>query len=221
MRSAKGAQSGGAVQVVERQRDRERTMREILEVAIQEFSERGYLGARVDEIAALTRTTKRMIYYYYGSKEGLYLAALQHAYEQIVVPLERYGIEGMDPVEAIRQIALVSFDLHDGTPYFARLISLENMNQARFIGKGRGIAPMPRPLIPLVQELLDEGRRRGVITRELDARDVHMFISSLCFFRVNNRFTFKANFKRDMMAPALRQHYRTMVGDAIVAYLTS
>jgi AcrR family transcriptional regulator len=224
MRESRDGAKESGVAVVERQRDRERTMKDILEVAIQEFSERGYLGARVDQIAALTRTTKRMIYYYYGSKEGLYLAALQHAYRQIVVPIERYGIEGMSPLEAIRQIAYVSFDLHDGSPFFARLISLENMNRARFIGRGKGkeeaIAPLPRPLIPLLQELIDEGRRRGEISRDVDARDVHMFISSLCFFRVNNRFTFKANFGRDLMSPKLRQHYRDMVGDAVVAYLT-
>ena len=206
---------------VERQRDRERTKKDILSVATREFAERGYLGARVDEIAALTRTTKRMIYYYYGSKEGLYLAALAHAYEQIVVPLDRYGIEELEPLEAIRRIAQVSFDLHDGYPYFARLISLENMNRARYIGTEDGIEPLPRPLIPLLERLLSDGRRQGTILRELDARDLHMLISSLCFFRVNNRFTFKANFGRDLMSPRLRTRYRNMVGDAVVAFLST
>src|ERR1700758_4155173 len=112
----------------ERQRDRARTKSDILTVATQEFAEKGYLGARVDDIATSTRTTKRMIYYYYESKEGLYRAALAHAYEQIIVPGERYGVDDLEPMEAIRQVAKVTFDLHDGYPYFARLISLENMN---------------------------------------------------------------------------------------------
>ena len=218
MATSKGSNGGSDV---ERQRDRERTKKDILSVATHEFAERGYLGARVDEIAVLTRTTKRMIYYYYGSKEGLYLAALEHAYAQIVVPIERYGIDGLEPLEAICRIAQITFDLHDGYPYFARLISLENMNRARYIGTAGGIVPLPRPLIPLLQQLLDEGRRQGTIARRLDALDLHMFISSLCFFRVNNRFTFKANFGRDLMSPRLRTRYRTMVGDAVVAFLST
>jgi AcrR family transcriptional regulator len=204
----------------ERQRDRARTKSDILTVATQEFAEKGYLGARVDDIATLTRTTKRMIYYYYESKEGLYRAALQHAYEQIVVPVERYGVEGLAPMEAIRQVAKVTFDLHDGYPYFARLISLENMNRGRFIGGDAGIEVLPRPIIPLLRSLLKRGRAEGTVKREIDAWDVHMFISSLCFFRVNNRFTFEANFGRDLMAPRLRTRYRNMVGDAVVALLS-
>jgi AcrR family transcriptional regulator len=205
----------------ERQRDRARTKRDILTVATSEFAEKGYLGARVDDIATLTRTTKRMIYYYFDSKEGLYRAALQHAYQQIIVPVERYGVDGLEPLEAIRQVGKVTFDLHDGYPYFARLISLENMNRGRFVGGDSGIEVLPRPIIPLLQRLLEEGRAQGSIRRDMDARDVHMFISSLCFFRVNNRFTFKANFSRDLMSAKLRARYRNMVGDAVVALLSS
>src|ERR1700677_2078492 len=149
--STSSSLNGSAPQERERQRDRARTKSDILTVAIQEFAEKGYLGARVDDIATLTRTTKRMIYYYYDSKEGLYRAALQHAYEQIVVPVERYGVEGLEPMDAIRQVAKVTFDLHDGYPYFARLISLENMNRGRFIGGDGGIDILPPPIIPLLQ----------------------------------------------------------------------
>jgi AcrR family transcriptional regulator len=219
--STSSSQNGSAPQERERQRDRARTKSDILTVATQEFAEKGYLGARVDDIATLTRTTKRMIYYYYDSKEGLYRAALQHAYEQIVVPVDRYGVDGLEPMDAIRQVAKVTFDLHDGYPYFARLISLENMNRGRFIGGNSGIDVLPRPIIPLLQRLLVAGREQGTVKREMDAKDVHMFISSLCFFRVNNRFTFKANFGRDLMSPKMRTRYRNMVGDAVVSLLSS
>jgi AcrR family transcriptional regulator len=192
---------------LERQRDRARTKSDILTVATQEFAEKGYLGARVDDIATLTRTTKRMIYYYYDSKEGLYRAALLHAYEQIVVPVERYGVDGLEPMDAIRQVAKVTFDLHDGYPYFARLISLENMNRGRFIGGNSGIDVLPRPIIPLLQRLLIAGREQGTVKREMDAKDVHMFI--------------KANFGRDLMSPKMRTRYRNMVGDAVVSLLSS
>ena len=55
----------------ERQRDKERTRADILAVATREFADKGYTGARVDEIAARTSTTKRMIYYYFTGKKQL------------------------------------------------------------------------------------------------------------------------------------------------------
>src|SRR5580700_11036480 len=90
-------------------RDPERTRQEILDVALREFARNGYAGARVDEIAANTRTTKRMIYYYFGGKEQLYIAVLEHAYS-VARDAERYlDVEHLDPVTAIRTLAELNF----------------------------------------------------------------------------------------------------------------
>ena len=99
-----------------RQRDPERTRSEILAVATEEFANQGFAGARVDEIANRTRTTKRMIYYYFGSKELLYVAALERAYENIRIVEESIDVERLDPVTAIRQLAELTFDRHEPTP---------------------------------------------------------------------------------------------------------
>ena len=48
-----------------------------------------------------------------------------------------------------------------------------------------------------------------------------MMISAFCFFRVANRYTFGAIFGTDLVDPARREHYRQMVGDLVVSYLTS
>ncbi len=84
----------------QRLRDPERTKKEILEVATEEFAKSGFAGARVDEIASRTRTTKRMIYYYFGSKERLYIAVLEKAYEDIRVTEQNVDVENLDPVTA-------------------------------------------------------------------------------------------------------------------------
>src|SRR3954451_10742865 len=106
-----------------RQRDAVRTKREILEVATREFAERGFAGARVDEIAAQTRTTKRMIYYYFGSKEQLYIAALDRAYATIRTLERSIDVEHLGPVAAVRRLAEVTFDHHEAHPDFIRLVS--------------------------------------------------------------------------------------------------
>ena len=87
-----------------RRNDPERTREDILDVATEEFSEFGLSGARVDSIAEKTRTSKRMIYYYYGSKEGLYLAVLERAYRKIRSLESDLQLAELPPEEALRQL---------------------------------------------------------------------------------------------------------------------
>src|SRR3954454_13834735 len=115
---------------LEPQRDRERTRAEILEVARAEFAEHGFSGARVDEIAERTRTTKRMLYYYFGSKEGLYTAVLERAYAQSRTPERALDVDHLDPLAAIRRLADLGFDHHEAHPEFIRLVSIQNIPRA-------------------------------------------------------------------------------------------
>jgi AcrR family transcriptional regulator len=205
----------------ERQRDAQRTKAEIIEVATREFSRSGYAGARVDEIAALTRTTKRMIYYYFGGKEQLYTAVLEKAYHEIRAAEQLAGIEELDPVTAIRRLAELTFDHHEAHPDFIRLVMVENIHEARHMAKSASLSKLNTPAIDLITKILSSGREQGAFAANVDAIDVHMMISSFCFFRVANRHTFGTLFDRDLTDPELRDHYRTMLGDMVVAYLTT
>jgi AcrR family transcriptional regulator len=203
----------------DRQRDAERTKAEILEVAQQEFARHGYAGARVDEIAARMRTTKRMIYYYFGSKERLYIAVLEKAYAEVRAVERGVDVHHLAPVEAIRTLAELTFDHHDAHRDFIKLVAIENIHQAEHIRKSQVLAGLGTPVLDLIEAILDAGTASGDFVTEADAIDVHMLISSFCFFRVANRHTFEALFGRDMTAPRHRDRLRRMVGEMIVAYL--
>ncbi|MEU6726381.1 TetR/AcrR family transcriptional regulator [Nonomuraea wenchangensis] len=203
----------------ERQRDPDRTKAEILEVAQQEFARHGYAGARVDEIAARMRTTKRMIYYYFGSKERLFIAVLEKAYAEVRKVEQAIEVGHLAPVEAIRTLAELTFDHHDAHRDFIKLVTIENIHQAEHIRKSPALANLGTPVLDLIEAILDAGTASGDFVTEADAIDVHMLISSYCFFRVANQHTFGALFGRDMTAPAHRERLRRMVGDAVVAYL--
>ena len=205
----------------ERQRDAERTQREILDVATQEFAERGFAGARVDEIADRTRTTKRMIYYYFGSKERLFLAVLQRAYAAIRAAEQTIEVDHLEPVAAIRRLAELTFDHHESHPEFIRLVSIENIHRAEHIAGQDDFAGQNSPAIELIERILDRGRADGTFDVDVDAVDIHMMISSFCVFRVANRHTFGTIFGRDLLDPMLRDRYRQMLGDMVVEYLTS
>ncbi len=205
--------------VPERQRDADRTKQEILDVATREFAERGFAGARVDEIADQTRTTKRMIYYYFESKEQLFVAVLERAYATIRAAEQTIEVDHLAPAAAIRRLAELTFDHQESHPDFSRLVSIENIHRARHISGRPDFAGLNTPAIELIERILSRGRRDGSFTRDVDAIDLHMMISAFCVFRVANRHTFGAVFDRDLLDPSLRDRYRQMLGDMVVEYL--
>jgi AcrR family transcriptional regulator len=203
----------------DRRRDAGRTRTDILDVATREFADQGYSGARVDEIAARTRTTKRMIYYYFGGKEQLYLAVLERAYAEIRAAERTVDVEHLAPVAAIRRIAEVTFDHHEAHPTFIKLVGVENSQQAKNMSKVARLVDLNSSAIGVLQDALSRGQRDGTFRADVDALDVHMMISAFCFFRVANRHTFGALFGRDLLDPAARDRYRTMLADMVVGYL--
>jgi AcrR family transcriptional regulator len=204
-----------------RQRDAERTRAEILDVATQEFADRGYAGARVDEIAAKTSTTKRMIYYYFGGKEQLYVAVLERAYKRIRSIEQGLDVEHLDPVQAVRELACLTLDHHEAHPEFIRLVSIENIHRAQHIAHSEALSGLANPALDVLGRILERGWDAGVFRDDVDALDVHQVISSFCVFRTANRHTWRALFGRDMLDAERREHQRRMLGDLVVAYLTA
>jgi AcrR family transcriptional regulator len=205
----------------ERQRDKDRTRADILDVATREFADKGYTGARVDEIAERTSTTKRMIYYYFGGKEQLYIAVLERAYLAIRALEAELDVEHLEPEDAVRRLAELTFDHHEANPDFIRLVSIENIHHAEHIARSEVLANLANPALDGLTQILERGRTAGRFRADVDALDVHIVISSFCVFRLANRHTFAAIFGRDMLDPARREHYRRMLGDMLIDYLTS
>ena len=205
----------------QRQRDPERTRQEILDVALSEFARNGYAGARVDEIAARTRTTKRMLYYYFSSKEQLYIAVLERAYSTARDAERQLDVDHLEPLSAIRTLAELTFDHHESHQDFISLVAIENIHRAEFIVQSPALAELNTPAVAVIESILQRGRESGAFRRDVEAIDVHMMISAFCFFRVSNRHTFGALFGVDMLDPARRDRYRQMIGDMVVSYLSA
>ena len=204
-----------------RKHDASRTRRDIIAVATDEFAEQGFSGARVDAIAARTRSTKRMIYYYFGSKEGLYLAVLEEAYGRIRRVEADLHLEQFPPVEAIRRLVEFAFDYHEDNPHFVQLINGENVNKAAHLSRSAHLKELSWSVIDVLDEVLDRGKREGVFRAEVDPVDLHMMISAFCFFRVSNRHTFGALYACDFFAPGRRATHRQMVSDLVLGWLRS
>ena len=206
---------------IERVRDAERTRAELLTVATQVFAEDGYSGARVDEIAERTRTTKRMIYYYFGGKEQLYLAVLEQAYTAVREIESTLPVDDVAPLDALRQLAELTYDHHRDHPDFIRLVSIENIHRGEFIRRIQSLPALSAPMISRLDTLLAAGRATGEVRPDVDAVDVHLVISSYCVFQVANQHTFSYLFGRDLTAPEHRDHLRAMIGDIVVGWVTA
>jgi AcrR family transcriptional regulator len=202
-----------------RKPDAERSRADILAVARTEFVEHGLSGARVDAIAEKTRTTKRMIYYYFGSKEGLYKAVLEQAYAGIRSTEAALALQDLDPLAALRRLIEVTFDYDDTNPDFVRLVAIENIHQAEYLKQLPTMQSISANVLATLEAILLRGREAGVFTRHCRALDVHLMISGLCFFRVSNRHTFGAIFGCDLSAPELRERHKAMIAEAVTAWL--
>ena len=196
----------------------ERTKHEILAAATREFAEHGLSGARVDAIAARTRTTKRMIYYYFGGKEKLYIAVLEKVYADIRAMESALRLDQLDPKTAIRRLVESTFEYDEAHPDFIRLVTLENIHHARYLTTSLAIRDLNITAIDTIAALLERGRNLGVFRDGVDPVDVHM-LSAFCFFRVSNSATFGTLFGRDLSAPELRISHKHMIADAVIHLL--
>jgi len=202
-----------------RKPDAERTRLDILRVARKEFAEHGLSGARVDAIAAKTQTTKRMIYYYFGSKEGLYLEVLEGAYKQVREAENTLELSTLPPDQAMRRLIDATFDFHESTPDFGRLISIENIHHGRYLKNSDTIRGMNMTVLEVMSGIIERGKRQGVFTTNYNVLDLHMLITSMCFYRVSNRHTFGTLFDLDLQAPDVKQRQKRMIGDSILGLL--
>ncbi|MEG3177651.1 TetR/AcrR family transcriptional regulator [Sphingomonas sp. RB3P16] len=197
--------------------DSEATKANILAVARAEFADKGLSGARIDEIAERTNTSKRMIYYHFASKEGLYRAVLEEAYTRIRETETAMPIETMGAEEALKTNVRMTFDYHHEHPEFVRLVMNENMHHGEFIRDVAGIKRRNESVIRVLGEILAKGRDEGVFRADLDPIDLHMTISALCFYNVSNRYTFSEIFRRDMVSPDAVERRREQVVEVVLA----
>ncbi|CAN7438042.1 TetR/AcrR family transcriptional regulator [Rhizobium sp. LjRoot30] len=206
---------------VGRKNDPDGTKENILQVATEEFVDAGFSGARVDTIAEKTKTSKRMLYYYFGSKEGLYLAVLERAYAKIRSLESRLDLQNLEPEEAMRSLITSTFDHDDANPDFVQLVSIENIHRAEHLKNSDVLRRTNSGAIDIIAAILARGEESGAFRRKVDPVDLHQMISAACFFRVSNRHTFGAIFNRDLMDGDLKVRHRQMICDMILAYLRS
>lgn len=188
------------------ERDRELSRSEdsklrILMAATSIFAKKGLDGSRVDEIASAAHINKRMIYHYFVSKENLYLEVLRHNYDKLYT-IGTWVIQpGADPQKVIIQAVREYFYFLAEHDEFVRLISWEALNDQKYSNK---VLPQFLDLAePMLQGILMEGQRIGVLRDNLDIRHLLVSISAVCLGYFSRRESLKTYWSEDLLAPAM------------------
>ena len=200
-------------------RDPDRTRASILEAATREFARHGLGGARVDRIAERAGANKRMLYYYFGDKDGVFLAALERSYAQIRSAEQALDLEHRDPREAVRRLVQFTWRYYLEHPEFMTLLNSENLHKGRHVGRSVRVREMHAPLVKLLGRVLRRGARAGLFRKGVDPVQLYISIAGEGYFYLSNRYTLSRIFDRDLMAPrALRsraKHVTEMILNAL------
>jgi AcrR family transcriptional regulator len=202
-----------------RNQDPEGVKRNIVEIATEEFALNGLAGARIDEIAARTRFSKRMIYYYFGSKEDLYIAVLENAYRMVREGEAKLDVEGLPPIEALKKLVEFTFDHHHQHEDFIRMVMSENIHHGTYLDRSKAIRQLNVSAIDTIASVYKRGVGDQVFRRSIEPIELHWQISALCFFNVSNRATFSKIFGRDFGAPKMLASLRRNVVDMVLRYV--
>ncbi|AOE85080.1 TetR family transcriptional regulator [Pseudomonas sp. TCU-HL1] len=202
-----------------RKNNPEKTRENILQAAIAEFVQQGLSGARVDAIAERMHTSKRMIYYYFGSKEQLYVEVLEKLYGDIRSTEGKLHLAELEPREAIRRLVEFTFDHHDRNVDFVRIVSIENIHHGEYVKQSKAIRSMSTTVLDALGEILHRGEAEGLFRPGLNPLDLHLLISSFCFYRVSNRNTFGEIFQIDLVDEQVKARHKAMICESVLRYL--
>jgi len=199
-----------------RVQDPEGVKQNIIEIASEEFALNGLAGARIDEIAARTRTSKRMIYYYFGDKEGLYVKALESAYRVVRAGESKLDVDGLSPLEALKALVEFTFEHHSKHEDFIRMVMIENIHHGEYLEKSDVIRDLNVTAIGTIETVYARGVAERIFRKGLDPLELHWQISALCFFNVSNRATFSRIFGRDMGSAKVQSSLKKRVVDMVM-----
>ena len=205
--------------VVKPKRDPERTRARILEAATSEFTRHGLGGARVDRIAKRAGTNERMLYYYFLSKDQLFLTVLESVYIRLAEAEKALDLDHLEPVEAIRKLVEFIWNYYIEHPEFISLINSENLHEAKYLKKSRKLALLVSPVQDNIRVILRRGQEGGVFRGGIDPAELYITLVALNYYYLSNRFTLSTVLARDLMSPVSKERHLEHATEVVLNYL--
>ncbi len=202
-----------------RPRDADRSQKDILDAGLAEFADAGLGGARMDRIAERAGVNKRLIYYYFDSKERLFLAVLERAYQNIRSEEQQLNLSQVEPIEAIRRLIAFTWNYYIAHPEFLTLLNSENLHRARHLKQSPNARRLNSPLVAMLAEVLDRGRKAGLFRAGVDPVQLYISIAGLAYFYLGNCHTLSTIFDRDLLGAKAKVERLSHMTDLVLGYL--
>jgi len=203
-----------------RKRDSALTKESILQAATFEFCRNGLAGARVDAIAARAKANMRLLYHYFGDKNGLYLAALEHVYTEIRAAEQQLNLDSLDPATALQELIDFTFTFFQNHQDYIAMINTENLQRGKYLRKSRKIAALTMPLVSNIENILRRGAAAGIFRSGIDPIQLYVTITAFSYFHVSNRHTLSLMFDKDLSDQQWLADRRMHTHDVIATWVT-
>lgn len=192
------------------------TREKILRAATKVFARYGYEGGSVEKISRLAKSYDRMIYYYYGSKEGLFVAVLEGIYRRMDEAEVKVAPDPSSPVEALKTVIRFKLDYYWRNPDFMTLLNTENLHKGRHVSKLERKGEYSSHAVRIIAKILESGAQQGLFREDLSARDVFLLIASAAYFYTSNRYTLSVFLGEELDAPEAVRHWEAFVIDSVL-----
>ena len=202
-------------------RDPAATRARILAAATREFARHGIGGARVDRLARAAKANKRMLYYYFGDKDGLFRAVLENAYAGIRSAEHDLNLLALSPIDGVRRLVGFTWTYFLEHPEFLTLLNTENLHRGLHLKRAKVLQAINSPVIEMLAELLRRGVRSGELRRGVDALQLYISIAGMCAFYLSNNYTLSSVFDRTLADPARRPARLAHMEDLVLGYVTN
>lgn len=192
------------------------TRENILRAATKVFAKHGFAGGRIEQISRAAKSYDRMIYYYFGSKEGLFIAVIEGMYRRFNDAESRLVLDVQQPLEALRAITRFMWDFYLRNPEFITLLNTENLHRGKHIAKSLRAREYSSPAVSVLGQVLASGAQQGVFRNDVAARDIYLMIAALGYFYLSNRFTLSAFLGEELETASALAHWERFLTDTVL-----
>ena len=187
----------------------------ILRAATKVFARHGFAGGRIEQISKAAKSYDRMIYYYFGSKEGLFIAVIEETYRRFNEAEQGLVLDTTQPLAALDAMIRFVWSYYQKNPEFITLLNSENLLRGKHIAKSARAKDYSSPALAITDSVLQAGIAQGLFRPALNARDLYLMIASMAYFYLSNRFTLSSFLGENLEAPAALAHWEAFVIDAV------
>jgi len=194
----------------------DQTRARILQAAITVFTRDGYSGGRIEKISAEAESNDRMIYYYFGSKEKLFVKVLEHTYERFNQAESTLKLDPSTPVKTLRQLVAFVWDYYVTHPEFVAILSIENLHKGKHAKQSSELRRLSGEAVGVLKPIIEAGQEQGLFRRDVELKHVYLMIASLCYFYNSNLHTLTSFLGQDMGAQGQRQDWLAFIQELVV-----